>query len=90
MQKNKKMGGARGTWHSCLIPVLVAAVLILNAAILCNGGDTSSFVRKTKKSGDMPVDSDVFEVPPGYNAPQQVSSHPPHFILALPLCLAYK
>nr|1KBP_A Chain A, Purple Acid Phosphatase [Phaseolus vulgaris]1KBP_B Chain B, Purple Acid Phosphatase [Phaseolus vulgaris]1KBP_C Chain C, Purple Acid Phosphatase [Phaseolus vulgaris]1KBP_D Chain D, Purple Acid Phosphatase [Phaseolus vulgaris]3KBP_A Chain A, Purple Acid Phosphatase [Phaseolus vulgaris]3KBP_B Chain B, Purple Acid Phosphatase [Phaseolus vulgaris]3KBP_C Chain C, Purple Acid Phosphatase [Phaseolus vulgaris]3KBP_D Chain D, Purple Acid Phosphatase [Phaseolus vulgaris]4KBP_A Chain A, Pur len=30
------------------------------------------FVRKTNKNRDMPLDSDVFRVPPGYNAPQQV------------------
>lgn len=66
----------------CLISVLIAAVL--NTAVLCNGGDTSSFVRKAEKSGDMPLDSDVFAVPPGYNAPQQVSVHPPHLFLALP------
>ena len=47
--------------------------LALNAAVLCNGGITSSFVRKAEKSVDMPLDSDVFAEPPGYNAPQQVN-----------------
>ncbi|XP_051147063.1 purple acid phosphatase 2-like [Andrographis paniculata] len=53
---------------------LLAAVaaMVLNAAVLCSGGITSSFVRKAEKTVDMPLDSDVFEVPPGYNAPQQV------------------
>ncbi|KAI5673165.1 hypothetical protein M9H77_13529 [Catharanthus roseus] len=46
--------------------------LILNAGILCNGGITSSFVRLDQKAVDMPLDSDVFRVPPGYNAPEQV------------------
>ncbi|CAK9148231.1 unnamed protein product [Ilex paraguariensis] len=46
--------------------------LILNAVQFCNGGITSNFVRKNDQSLDMPVDSDVFRVPPGYNAPQQV------------------
>ncbi|KAI3446155.1 hypothetical protein Pfo_002820 [Paulownia fortunei] len=37
-----------------------------------SGGITSSFVRKVEESVDMPLYSDVFRVPPGYNAPQQV------------------
>ncbi|KAJ0759433.1 putative purple acid phosphatase [Helianthus annuus] len=40
--------------------------------LLSNGGVTSSFVRNEEKSIDMPFDSDVFRVPSGYNAPQQV------------------
>lgn len=32
----------------------------------------STFVRNDDLSLDMPLDSDVFRVPPGYNAPQQV------------------
>ncbi|OVA08699.1 Phosphoesterase domain [Macleaya cordata] len=51
---------------------LVTLCLILNAAVLCNGGITSTFVRKAEKTIDMPLNSDVFSVPPGYNAPQQV------------------
>ncbi|XP_073151308.1 purple acid phosphatase 2-like [Henckelia pumila] len=46
--------------------------LVASAAVLCNGGSTSGFVRKLEKTVDMPLDSDVFRVPPGYNAPQQV------------------
>ncbi|KAG9456804.1 hypothetical protein H6P81_001312 [Aristolochia fimbriata] len=45
---------------------------LFHGVLLCEGGITSSFVRKREKSGDMPLDSDVFRVPPGYNAPQQV------------------
>ncbi|KAK3231701.1 hypothetical protein Dsin_003582 [Dipteronia sinensis] len=53
--------------------VLVLVLLILSvAAEFCYGGRTSSFVRAANFSLDMPVDSDVFLVPPGYNAPQQV------------------
>lgn len=63
--------GAPGTRFS----VLGFVGLILYAAILCNGGITSSFVRKVEKTIDMPLDSDVFRVPPGYNAPQQVSPY---------------
>ncbi|KAK4477131.1 hypothetical protein RD792_016342 [Penstemon davidsonii] len=56
-------------------PFLILTVLaatVINVAVLCNGGVTSSFVRNVEKSEDMPLDSDVFKVPPGYNAPQQV------------------
>jgi len=51
---------------------LLALTLVLNVVVVCNGGTSSFFVRKTEKSRDMPIDSDVFSVPPGYNAPQQV------------------
>ncbi|KAH6780086.1 purple acid phosphatase 10 [Perilla frutescens var. hirtella] len=54
------------------VVLAVLAAAVLHAAVLCNGGITSSFVRSPEKSGDMPLDSDVFKVPPGYNAPQQV------------------
>lgn len=60
--------------------VLVLCVLILNGPEVCNGGETSSFVRKVEKADDMPLDSDVFRVPPGYNAPQQV----PTFLASIP------
>ncbi|ONK75734.1 uncharacterized protein A4U43_C03F19980 [Asparagus officinalis] len=56
--------------HRYLYLLLLA--LFVSFAANCNGGKTSSFVRKGKKSIDMPLDSDVFRVPPGYNAPQQV------------------
>lgn len=46
--------------------------LVLNLGLVCNGGKTSTFVREIDRSLDMPLDSDVFKVPPGYNAPQQV------------------
>lgn len=45
---------------------------LLNFAEFCNGGITSTYVRNDDLSLDMPLDSDVFRVPPGYNAPQQV------------------
>ncbi|KAG9142505.1 hypothetical protein Leryth_017015 [Lithospermum erythrorhizon] len=57
---------------SCWWVVLVALVIALNLATLCNGGVTSKFVRKVEKSIDMHLESDVFSVPTGYNAPQQV------------------
>ncbi|CAM8911647.1 unnamed protein product [Rhodiola kirilowii] len=46
--------------------------LILNIAVLCNGGVTSRFMRKLAQTVDMPLTSDVFRVPHGYNVPQQV------------------
>lgn len=52
--------------------ILVVLGLIVSESVLCNGGVTSSFVRKVEKTIDMPLDSDVFSVPPGHNTPQQV------------------
>lgn len=60
---------------------ILALVLGLSAAAVCNGGKTSAFVRKLEESVDMPVDSDVFQVPPGYNAPQQVLFFPLRFAI---------
>lgn len=51
--------------------ILVATILI-NVADICSGGITSRYVRLEEKSKDMPLNSDVFAIPPGYNAPQQV------------------
>lgn len=47
----------------------------LNLVEFCSGGITSSYVRNDDLSLDMPLDSDVFRVPPGYNAPQQVCNY---------------
>lgn len=46
--------------------------MLLVVLEVCEGGITSSYVRNADLSLDMPLDSDVFQVPPGYNAPQQV------------------
>ncbi|KAL3539008.1 hypothetical protein ACH5RR_002374 [Cinchona calisaya] len=51
---------------------VLLGLVITNAAILCSGGITSSFVRLDEKAKDMPFEADVFRLPPGYNAPQQV------------------
>lgn len=59
--------------------------LLLNLVFLCNGGTTSVFVRNVEKAIDMPLDSDVFAVPSGYNAPQQVY----YFSFFLPLPISY-
>lgn len=59
--------------HSAFtVYVFVVLGLILNQAVFCNGGLTSNFVRKVENSVDMPLESDVFSLPPGRNAPQQV------------------
>uniref|UniRef100_A0A7N0UXC0 Purple acid phosphatase n=1 Tax=Kalanchoe fedtschenkoi TaxID=63787 RepID=A0A7N0UXC0_KALFE len=46
--------------------------LFLHVVEFTDGGITSSFVRSVDYSLDMPLNSDVFRPPPGYNAPQQV------------------
>ncbi|XP_039068545.1 purple acid phosphatase 2-like [Hibiscus syriacus] len=52
--------------------VVIVSVLLLNSLLTCNGGKTSIYVRKAEKTVEMPLHSDVFQIPPGYNAPQQV------------------
>ncbi|KAK1427284.1 hypothetical protein QVD17_15967 [Tagetes erecta] len=50
-------------------------LLLLLSFILtscCNGGISSSYSRTNDISADMPLNSDVFALPHGYNAPQQV------------------
>lgn len=50
-------------------------IFLLGALVeLCDGGITSEYVRARGSDlpDDMPLDSDVFKVPPGPNAPQQV------------------
>lgn len=69
LNSNLKRMGSSPSSSSVVFAVLF---LVLNAPVLCHGGKTSSFVRKVEKTVDMPLDSDVFRVPPGYNAPQQV------------------
>lgn len=55
------------------ILAIVAAILNTPMTVFCHRRSiTSNFVRKNEKSVDMPLDSDVFSIPPGYNAPQQV------------------
>lgn len=63
------MGRVRKSDFSSIVLVLLCFVL---NSLLCNGGITSRYVRKLEATVDMPLDSDVFRVPCGYNAPQQV------------------
>lgn len=64
--KSSSFSGSHRYCRSLLLALLVSF------AARCNGGNTSSFVRKAEKTVEMPLDSDVFAVPPGYNSPQQV------------------
>ncbi|KAE9447282.1 hypothetical protein C3L33_20794, partial [Rhododendron williamsianum] len=57
---------------SFLHALVVVLVIGFDGAVRCNGGTTSVFRRAVQESVDMPLNSDVFQVPPGYNAPQQV------------------
>ncbi|TYI27862.1 hypothetical protein ES332_A05G204800v1 [Gossypium tomentosum] len=59
-------------WNCFSFQLVIAISFIFIIAEVCNRGRTSSFVRNSDLSRDMPLDSDVFRVPPGYNAPQQV------------------
>lgn len=57
---------------------MVLHILVLVCAALSliedgNAGLTSSFIRSEWPSIDIPLDNEVFAVPKGYNAPQQVS-----------------
>ncbi|KAM7517226.1 hypothetical protein LguiA_006809 [Lonicera macranthoides] len=52
--------------------LLVVVNLMLDGPNFCNGARTGDFLRKKDPSLDMPLDSDVFTIPSGYNAPQQV------------------
>ncbi|XP_038887332.1 purple acid phosphatase 2 [Benincasa hispida] len=61
-----------GFSYSSFVVVLAVLVMVLNGVEVCYGGITSQFLRKVEKTVDMPLDSDVFAVPPGFNAPQQV------------------
>ncbi|KAF3435762.1 hypothetical protein FNV43_RR22854 [Rhamnella rubrinervis] len=57
---------------SSMAALVLILGLVLNVVLFCNGGKTSTYIRVGWKTDNMPLDSGVFEVPPGYNAPQQV------------------
>ncbi|XP_061350741.1 purple acid phosphatase 2-like isoform X5 [Gastrolobium bilobum] len=63
-------------WHRGFVGAFLLIVLVFLFSTgelrFCIGGKTSTFMRNDYLSLDMPIDSDVFRVPPGYNAPQQV------------------
>jgi hypothetical protein len=53
------------------VGVLFLALVLLGGGG-ADAGTTSSYRRKLEATVEMPLDADVFRVPPGYNAPQQV------------------
>jgi hypothetical protein len=55
---------------------LLALAVLLATAAEAEAGVTSWYRRKLEATADMPLDADVFRVPPGYNAPQQVRGSP--------------
>ncbi|XP_039036187.1 purple acid phosphatase 2-like isoform X2 [Hibiscus syriacus] len=57
---------------SSICSIVIISILVSNSVLLCIGGKTSIYVRKAEKSVEMPLHSDVFQAPSGYNAPQQV------------------
>uniref|UniRef100_A0A7N0T493 Purple acid phosphatase n=1 Tax=Kalanchoe fedtschenkoi TaxID=63787 RepID=A0A7N0T493_KALFE len=61
-----------GSGSAAAVVCCSVLILLISSAGFCSGGVTSRFVRKLEESQDMPLDADVFRVPPGYNAPQQV------------------
>ncbi|XP_057778406.1 purple acid phosphatase 2-like [Salvia miltiorrhiza] len=54
------------------VHLLLVSIFFSESLGVCEAGLTSSYVRASGISTDMPLDSDVFRVPLGYNAPQQV------------------
>jgi hypothetical protein len=52
--------------------LLFLALVLLGGGGGADAGTTSSYRRKLEATVEMPLDADVFRVPPGYNAPQQV------------------
>ena len=56
-----------------ILPRFVHLLVVSIFLGVCEAGLTSSYVRETGIATDMPLDSDVFRVPRGYNAPQQVT-----------------
>uniref|UniRef100_A0A804Q3V5 Purple acid phosphatase n=1 Tax=Zea mays TaxID=4577 RepID=A0A804Q3V5_MAIZE len=54
-----------------LLQVVLFFVAVL-LVVVADAGVTSQYRRKLEATVEMPLDADVFRVPPGYNAPQQV------------------
>ncbi|KAK8562979.1 hypothetical protein V6N12_011041 [Hibiscus sabdariffa] len=57
---------------SSLCFTVLVSIFLFDSALISNGGKTSIYVRKPEKTVEMPLQSDVFQIPPGFNAPQQV------------------
>ncbi|KAL9339268.1 hypothetical protein Peur_068283 [Populus x canadensis] len=59
--------------QSMLLQVLILLFFFLSASVKNgNAGITSTFIRSEWPSNDIPLDHEVFAVPKGHNAPQQV------------------
>lgn len=54
------------------LALLAVTTIFLVFSEVCECGSTSAYIRNKDLGKDMPLDSDVFAEPPGYNAPQQV------------------
>lgn len=55
------------------LALLAVTTIFLVFSEVCECGSTSAYIRNKDLGKDMPLDSDVFAEPPGYNAPQQVN-----------------
>lgn len=60
--------------------LLLLPFLLLSCSSYGDAGVTSTFVRVEWPSIDIPLDNEVFAVPKGYNAPQQVSFRIPQLL----------
>lgn len=58
--------------QSFLFQLILTSFVFLNSVNNVNAGITSTFIRKEWPSVDIPLDNEVFAVPTGHNAPQQV------------------
>ncbi|XVE71518.1 hypothetical protein DITRI_Ditri10aG0157200 [Diplodiscus trichospermus] len=58
--------------QSLLFQLILTSFVFLNPVNNVNAGITSTFIRKEWPSVDIPLDNEVFAVPTGDNAPQQV------------------
>ncbi|XP_058115648.1 bifunctional purple acid phosphatase 26 isoform X2 [Magnolia sinica] len=57
---------------SMLFQLLLTLFILLRSVQIGDAGITSSFVRTQWPSVDIPLDNEVFAIPKGHNAPQQV------------------
>lgn len=60
--------------RTLFLKVIFVVFVSLSSAAIGYGGITSKFVRSEWPSVDIPVNHEVFAIPKGHNAPQQVSS----------------
>lgn len=58
---------------SLIAQLLIISYLLFGFLNNVYAGVTSSFIRSEWPSVDIPLDNEVFDIPSGYNAPEQVS-----------------